>query len=136
MAVTHNPYQPIIDRLVELGRTRRERNWDSYDASPVLEQAVLTAINLVNHFEDLGLLVPPPAIGVAPDGGVVMRWLTDDREVDLHFESRGGTYSVSRRDVDEILEDGPLGRLDTLKDIVGGHVLGRTRLTPRSLAAG
>lgn len=120
---SRDPYRTLIDELVAL--RKRERGWDSYDGEPASYPALLSAIHLVNSFQDLGTPpVPPPRAGLNADGSVILLWITVDRNVDIVFRDSGGEYSVVRRDTDEIAEEGPLDKIDPLKDVVAAHVLG------------
>lgn len=119
------PYQEVIRDILALGH--RPAGWNSYRAPKIAEQVQLRAIELVARFDDLGSAsVPPPDVGASPVGGVVLRWLTDEGEVEIHFTTSGGEYSVTRKDGQVI--EGDLGHLDPLKDIVNSHVLGRRPL--------
>lgn len=85
----------------------------------------------MNRFSDLGAQsVPPPDVGASPNGGVVLRWLTEDREVEIHFFASGGDYSVTRRK-DGATMEGELAHLDPLNDVVDAHVLARRPFEPR-----
>lgn len=120
-----HPHRGVITELVQLGE--RKRGWDSYDGAEVDREALLVAIGVVNRLEDVGR-VPEPEVGSLADGRVLLRWLTDDREVEMLFQQHGGTFVVRRRDNDVIVEEKSLGRVDVLKDVIAAHVLGRKRL--------
>jgi hypothetical protein len=123
-AIASHPYRKAIDELIRIGR--RERGWDSYNASPVDRQALLAAMALVNRLVDLGP-VPEPEVGGLADGSVLLRWPAQDKEVEIIFRDIGGTYCI-RRDDSEDVEQASLSGLDALKDIIGVHVLGRARV--------
>ena len=126
-----DPYQAVIAELT--GLRQLERGWDSYDAESVNRDALINAIEFVNQFRSLSEPVPPPAVGVAPDGGVIMRWVTVDREVDVVYRpGYGGTFAVLRRDTRDIVREGNLGNVDPLKVVVGADVLGWKQLEQRA----
>jgi hypothetical protein len=121
---SRHPYSKAIDDLIRIGR--RERGWDSYNASPVDRRALLAAIDLVNRLGDLGA-VPEPEVGALADGSVVLRWATQDMEIDVIFREIGGEYCSRRITDDEVTSSGSLVGLDVLKDVVAVHVLGKPR---------
>jgi hypothetical protein len=122
-----HPYASVIGDLVAI--SKRQPGWNSYDAEQVSSAAVLSAIGLVNALSNLGGDVPAPAVGASADGGVVLRWLTREREVEIFYTGRErGDYTITRRSSREVVAEGPLAGLDPLKDIVDAHVLGRRSL--------
>lgn len=116
-----NPYQAVIGEILALQKLAQ--GWDSYGAEPVNKAALLRAISLVNSFEGLGKTVPPPVIGASPDGAVILRWLTLDREVDIVFRETGGECTIMRRGTHDVLIERSLSSVDPLKDIVRAHVV-------------
>jgi len=122
-AVASHPYRKAIDELIRIGR--RERGWDSYNASPVDRQALLAAMDLVNRLVDLGP-VPEPEVGGLADGSVLLRWPARGGDVEIIFRDIGGLYCI-RHDDEEDVKSASLSGLDALKDIVGVHVLARPR---------
>ena len=118
------PYRGIFDDILALAK--RPQGWNSYDADQAVKDAIIDALGLVNSFHKLGRIVPPPDVGLSPDGALVLRWLLPDLEVEI--ECRGlslGEYSVVRRDRHTVIAEGSLEDLDPLKDIVGAFVVGR-----------
>jgi hypothetical protein len=112
----------VIEEILAL--SRRAFGWDTYRGAKVDPQAQQMAIRIVDSFPLLGY-VPRPMVGLAPDGGVILQWLTSDREIDLHFHAGGGDYLVARRGSDEVIEEDSLHGRDVLKAIIAPHVLGR-----------
>jgi hypothetical protein len=119
------PHRGAIAELVRLGE--RKQGWDSYDGAAVDREALLTAIGVVNRLDEFGR-VPEPEVGALADGRVLLRWLTDDREVEILFRERGGDFLVRRLDNDTIIEEKSLVAIDVLKDVISAHVLGRRKL--------
>jgi hypothetical protein len=115
-------YSDVITEIVNL--VDRAPGWNSYHAPRVASDAQVRAIALVNDFDKLSGLVPPPAVGATPEGGVALRWLTRDREIDIHFTGIDGEFAVLRRGTTEVVLEGNLRQVDPLKDIVQAHVMG------------
>jgi hypothetical protein len=118
----HRHYTDVISAIVDLGKL--EPGWNSYDAPRVAEAAQLKAIALVNDFQNISAPVPPPDVGPTPEGGVALRWLTRDREIDVHFTADDAEYTVLRRGTTTVVTEGRLVGLDLRKDIVYAHILG------------
>ena len=57
----------------------RDRDWDGYDADPVTEEHIISALKLVKVVIDAGL--PMPEFGAEPDGVVVLDWYGANRSV-------------------------------------------------------
>jgi len=118
-----HPYSSLIDEILAL--SKRQPGWNSYGARPITAEAQLAAIALVNSFYDR---VPLPTVGGAPNGGVVLRWLTPDREIELLFAAAESEYSVLRRDTGELVVEGRLHDVDLIKNLIQDHVLGQRAL--------
>lgn len=115
-------YREFLDDVFALGK--RPKGWNSYDADPAIPEALLAAAELINSFWRLNGTVPRPAIGLSPDGAVILRWLTPKIEIEMAFSGRNtGEFSVVRRDSREVVREGPLGPVDPLKDVVDTYVM-------------
>ena len=79
-----------------------------------------------------GWTVPVPAVGLSPDGAVVLRWLTSEHELEIAYRAlHAGEYSVRRRGAgDAGVLEGSLGTLDPLKDLVDKFVFRRLQQRP------
>jgi hypothetical protein len=109
-----------------LALQKRAKGWNSYDADPARPEALLGAVELINSFWKLGAMVPRPAVGLSPEGTVVLRWLTSELEVEMEFRGHNrGEYSVVKRGSRELLREGSLNSVDPLKDVVKVFVLDR-----------
>ncbi len=117
------PYGDVIDRIHGLHTLKA--GWNSYHAGLIEKDARARAIRFVGSLPNLGRPVPPPIVAPTPNGGVALHWDAGDREVDIIFLSRGGEYSVALRKSDEVLAEGPVDRVDLLKDVVGRYVVQR-----------
>jgi hypothetical protein len=119
-----DPYRAAIDDILALAK--RQSGWNSYDADPAVTAGLLGAVGLVVSFNDLDTNVPRPAVGMSPDGAVILRWLVPDREVEIAYRGIDtGDYSVLRRDTGDVVAEGSLRELDPLKDIVATYVIGQ-----------
>ncbi len=125
------PYHAVIDDILSLAK--RAVGWDSEDPRAVSLVAQLRAIALVNSFHDLEVAVPAPAVETSANGGVVLRWVTKHRGVEVLILPAGGSYSVTERRTGHVVQDGLLEEVDPLQDIVGLHVLSskETSATPK-----
>ena len=117
------PYGDVIDRIQ--GFRTLDAGWNSYRAGRIEKDARARAIRFVGSLPNLGRRVPPPVVAPTSNGGVALHWDAGDREVDIIFLSRGGEYSVALRKSDEVLAEGPLDRVDLLKDVIGRYVVQR-----------
>ena len=106
-------YDAVIRAIRDLAAL--QPGWDSYRGAPVGEEARRRALAFVTTLlTHLDAPVPPPVVGPSPDGGVVLRWVSGDHEVVIIFFGDGGEYSVAHRGCDEILEEGRVGRPESL----------------------
>ncbi len=115
-------YEAVLRTIRDLSAL--EKGWDSYRGAPVTEEARRRALafvtTLLTHLDDP---VPAPTVGPSPDGGVVFRWVSDEHEVMIVFLSDGGEYSVARPGSDEVLEEGRVGRLESLvQNVISRYV--------------
>jgi hypothetical protein len=116
-------YHAVIDDILALAK--RAVAWDSADPRAVSLVAQLRAIALVNSFHDLPTAVPAPAVETSANGGVVLRWVTKMRSVEIVLLPAGGSYTVTDRATGQVAQEGLLEEVEPLQDIVGLHVLGR-----------
>ena len=119
--VRDHPYVGLMKTLVAL--SERTKGWDAYDGDPVMTEALLGALQLAASLPRLGE-IPLPAAGLAPDGAVVLRWLTPDQEIELVYRGqRAGEYSVADRATQDVILEGSLRDIvDPLKEIVDPYV--------------
>lgn len=107
------PYVRLLDQIHNLGKL--SEGWDSYGASRISDEARTNAVRfvamLVTHSDEP---VPVPAVGPSVEGGVVLRWELGDVEVMVRLLSKGGEYFVAKRDEDELLAEGDIGRFEAL----------------------
>jgi len=94
--------------------------WDSYKGAPISKEAQNRAtafiITLLTH---LDWRVPPPTVGPSPTGGVVLRWISSRYDVMLNFLPEGGEYSVVDLQVNEVLDEGLIGRPESvIRDVI------------------
>lgn len=105
------PLRRTVAEIQDLSRFAA--GWDSYGARAVqLEaqgRAVALLAMLVNHFEEP---VAPPTVGPSVNGGVVLRWELDNREVVVTLLPDGGDYYVADREGDHVQAEGEIGSLD------------------------
>ncbi len=118
---------PLVVRILRLADHRT--GWNTYGAGPVDEKAQSAAIDFVGSFDRLPSKVPAPAVAPLANRGIALKWLTEDREIDIRFfPDGGGDYCVVRRRDDELVAEGMIDSSETLKGVVEGHVLGRLPL--------
>lgn len=113
----------VIEEIERLGSL--ERGWNSYGAGPVPEAPRRRAIRFVESLPDLGTRIPAPTVTPTSNDGVALHWQANDYEVEIIFSASRDEYSVARISTDEVLEEGPLSRVDLLKDVVGRYVIRR-----------
>lgn len=116
-------YHAVIDDILSLAK--RAVGWDSDDPRAVSLVAQLRAIALVNRFHDLEVAVPAPAVETSANGGVVLRWVTKERGVEIVLLPAGGSYTVTDRRTGRVVQEGLLEEVEPLHDVVGLHVLDR-----------
>lgn len=73
--------------------------WDGHDAARVAQASIDRAIEFLNelHARYQGLVVPP-MVGPLPDGGAVLVWRTEKKEVEINFTDAGGTIDSAVTD--------------------------------------
>ena len=67
-----------MDEIIQIGQECNHRDWDGYDALPVLRQTVNNACLLAKSLPDD---IPTPSIGAEPDGHISMDWHRSSRFV-------------------------------------------------------
>jgi len=116
------PRGPAYDRVIEEVNKMEELGggWDSYGAAPISVEARRRAIvfvsTLLTHLDRSG---SAPTVGPSPDGGVVFRWVSDKYDVIVTLLADGGEYSVVDLAKNNVIEEGQVGRPESLvRDIV------------------
>jgi hypothetical protein len=109
-------YGALIDEIEKLGKL--PRGWNTYRADAVPFEARRRAISFVELLSKLHVPAPPPSVTPTSNGGVALHWETNHRDVLIIFLSDGGEYSVSDPDSEETIAEGPLGRVDLLREVV------------------
>jgi len=117
------PYHAVIDDILALAK--RAVGWDNDDPRAVSLVAQLRAITLVNSFHDLEVTVPTPAVETSANGGVILRWVTKERGVEIVLLPAGGSYAVTDRRTGRVVQEGLLEEVEPLHDVIGLHVLDR-----------
>ncbi len=115
-------YSKVFDQVHALGQL--QEGWNSYRGAPIGEEARRRAVaflaTVLTHLDEP---VPAPSVGPSPDGGVVFRWDTGDYEVEIVFLREGGEYSVARRGREDLLEEGAIGRPESIvRDLIKKYV--------------
>lgn len=122
------PRGPAYDRVIEEVSKMEELGggWDSYGAAPISVEARRRAIVFVSTLlTHLDRPVPAPAVGPSPDGGVVFRWVSDKYDVMVTLLADGGEYSVVDLAKNNVIEEGQVGRPESLvRDIIKPYVAG------------
>ena len=108
-------YDETIHKLRRLSEI--PEGWDSYGGRAVptgaRQQALRFIASLLTHV-DRDEQPRAPAVGPIADGGVLLRWLTDDSEIELAFFESGGEYIVRQRETGEVIDEGAIGRPESL----------------------
>lgn len=117
-------YDQVISKLQRLPQQLGE-NWDSYGGHPVpataSQRALAFITALLAHLEDHP---PAPEVGPAPAGGVILRWITAEHEVELEFLAAAGEYTIRERRSGEVVDEGEIGRPESLlRDVIKEYVV-------------
>jgi hypothetical protein len=99
--------------------------WDSYGGHAVSpgarQQALMFITSLLAHV-DREQQPPAPEVGPIAEGGVLLRWLTAEREIELAFFASGGEYTVRDRKTGNVIDEGEIGRPESLlRDVFKEH---------------
>lgn len=114
---------PYADVLAEIDKlSALDRGWNSYRAGRITPEAQERAKAFVGRLTDLGRPVPPPSVAPTPNGGVSLRWLVGDRDVQIIFLARGSEYVVAERGKEDVIDAGSIDEIDPLKDLIRTHV--------------
>lgn len=100
-------YREVARRLQELVHLRR--GWDGHDGLPPRAEAIREALTFLDDMQTVYRgLVPPPAVGPTPDGGVVLVWRRASSEAEILFlvpgaaefalSDRGGVHPTESHD--------------------------------------
>ena len=91
-------YDDVKQQLQELGRLRR--GWDGHDGLPPRPEAIREALAFLTDLETVYRgLVPAPAVGPTPDGGVVLVWRRASSEAEILFLDPGmAEFALSDRE--------------------------------------
>jgi hypothetical protein len=92
-----SPFSRVIAQLHQLGSLRP--GWNGHDAAPVEPKSVHRAIEFLQllHGRYQGL-VTPPIVGPLPDGGAVLVWRTEKKEVEISFVDQGENVETAITD--------------------------------------
>ncbi len=121
-----SPYAHTLAQLRHLGALRP--GWNGHDAAAVQSQSVLRAAEFLNLLHTMyQAMVAPPIVGPLPDGGVVLVWRREKKEVEISFVDRGESIETAVTDrtgerPEEFHEGVALERL--LSDFVPDHLIG------------
>lgn len=79
-------FPPSVARAIEqiAEMERLPRGWDSHDAAPIDDRAVIAAFELIVHAE--GICDCPMRIVPLSNGGLGLRWNTDQAELEIDVE--------------------------------------------------
>lgn len=118
-------YDQVIAKLRRLPEQAKE-DWDSYGGHSVPPAACQQALNFITallaHL-DLDEHPPAPELGPVPEGGVVLRWMTPNYEVELTFLAESGEYTVRERGTADVVAEGEIGRPESLlRDVIKAYV--------------
>jgi hypothetical protein len=116
-------YDEVITKLRRMPQQVAE-NWDSYGGHAVppaaCERALTFITTLLAHLDEHP---PAPEVGPVPEGGAVLRWRTEDHDIELTFLAKGGEYVVRERRSGDVVEEGEIGRPESLlRDVVKEYV--------------
>lgn len=91
------PYAREVAHLEQLASLAP--NWDGHDATRVAGGSIYRAIEFLNQLHVLYPgLVDPPMVGPLPDGGAVLVWRTEKKEVEINFVDEGATIDSAVTD--------------------------------------
>lgn len=126
---TRVPRTPAYDQAIAKIHHLAEvpQGWDSYGGDAVsaaARQQALTFITSLLAHVDPEKQPPAPEVGPTVEGGVLLRWLTGDREIELVFLATGGDYTVRERSTGDVVDEGEIGSPESiLRDVVRAHVV-------------
>lgn len=114
-------YDHVFSKIRRLGVGD---DWDSYGGRSIPEAARHRALTFVTTLlAHLDEHPPAPDVGPVPDGGLLFRWLTDDHEVEIVFLADGGEYAVRDRRTGELIDEGEVGRPESLlRDVIREYI--------------
>jgi len=115
-------YGHVLDEISDLSNL--QPGWNGYRAGEISKDAQKRAADFVQLLTNIPGHVPAPSVVPTSNGGVALRWLTADREVEIIFLADGGEYTVGKRGSEDVLDSGGLGRVDLLKQVVAEHLVG------------
>jgi hypothetical protein len=73
--------------------------WNGHDAAAVESASVLRAIEFLTQLHDrYQAFVAPPIAGPLPDGGVVLVWRREKKEVEISFVDQGENIETAVTD--------------------------------------
>jgi hypothetical protein len=92
-----SPYARVVAQLRQLGGLRP--GWNGHDSVSVQPKSVLCAIEFLQQLNDrYQSLVAPPIAGPLPDGGVVLVWRTEKKEIEVSFVDQGENIETAITD--------------------------------------
>lgn len=88
-----------VSAVFDAAESASEYDWDGYGARPAHPDAVTHA---VRFFASLPRELPPPEVGVDPDGDIAFEWYSNDRVFsisvsplgELHYAGRFGKNTI------------------------------------------
>ena len=81
----------ITEKVLELKNLGL--NWDSYDADAVSEHAIINAYHFISKMMNDGTcFLKRPVVSPEPDGGVLLKWKWNDRDLLYWFKADGLSY--------------------------------------------
>lgn len=117
------PYVRVLDQIHNLRKL--SEGWDSYGAERISDEACTNAVRfvamVVTHSDGP---MPVPIVGPSVEGGVVLRWELGDVEVMVKLLRKGGEYFVAKRDANELLAEGEIGRFEALVERLKRFLVG------------
>ena len=108
----------LHEKLDELAEECSERDWDGYDASPVLSEVVKTAHEFLSQIPKIW---PIPELGAEPDGCITIEWyITNKKEISVSVgKDRILSYSYI---VDGKSESGKVEMDSNIPDVIVGLI--------------
>jgi hypothetical protein len=119
-------YTGVVSQLRQLSDLRP--GWNGHDAAAVESKSVSRAIEFLQLLHGrYQAIVVPPIVGPLPDGGVVLVWRTEKKEVEISFVDRGENIETAVTDrngerPEEFHER--VGLEPLLSDFVPDHLIG------------
>ena len=97
-----------------------QENWDSYEASPIHESAILRAFNILSEIVNPSFSLPAPSVVPTAKGGIQLEWHRNgvDLEIEIYPYS-GGAFFYERKGEEPLeREEDPENHTDLLQGLV------------------